>query len=143
MKSRFLPILNLVGCLALTGLVVTQWNKERGLGDDLAKLRTRLAAATDLAAAEAKRAAALERDIEVLKESIESTQKAAEEAARNSAELETTREAEAAAAREQVKTWQAAIDERDAKLRELNADLTATRQRLDAAIAKLKEAGAR
>ena len=42
--------------------------------------------------------------------------------------------------KQQVKTWEAALTERDAKLRSLDAELIATRKRLDAAIAELKSA---
>lgn len=146
MNSRVLPILNAIGCLVLTGVVVLQWQRERALYESLSNLKTELHAANDQAAAETKRAAGLERDIAVLKESIEATQKAAEASARlmeektaQAAGLET----EVSAAREQVKTWEAAIAARDEKLRALDAQLAATRQRLDDAIAKLKEAGAR
>ncbi len=146
MKSRVLPILNAVGCLVLAGLVVVQWNKELALDRKSARLGTELAAAKEQAAAEAKRAAGLERDISVLKESIESSQQASEEVARKFAEKVTQcagLEAEMIIAREQVKTWQDAIATRDAKLRDLDAELTATRRRLDEAVTKLKAAGAR
>ena len=86
MKSRVLPILNAVGCLILAGLVVVQWNKEHAVDQKMTKLGGELTAAREQAAAEAKRAAALERDISVLKESIESAQKASEESARRFAE---------------------------------------------------------
>jgi chromosome segregation ATPase len=145
-KSRVLPILNAVGCLVLAGLVVVQWNKELALDRKSARLGTELAAAKEQAAAEAKRAAGLERDISVLKESIESSQQASEEVARKFAEKVTQcagLEAEMIIAREQVKTWQDAIATRDAKLRDLDAELTATRRRLDEAVTKLKAAGAR
>jgi len=52
-------------------------------------------------------------------------------------------ETEITAAREQLKTWETAIAARDEKLRALDAELTATRRRLDEAIAKLKEASTR
>ena len=146
MKSRVLPILNAVGCLILAGLVVVQWNKELALDQKSARLGTELAAAKEQAAAEAKRAAGLERDISVLKESIESSQQASEEVARKFEEKVTQcagLEAEMIIAREQVKTWQDAIATRDAKLRDLDAELTATRRRLDEAVTKLKAAGAR
>jgi hypothetical protein len=145
-KSRVLPILNAIGCLVLTGVIVIQWQRERAAGASLAKLKTELAAAHDLAADEAKRATNLERDIVVLKESIEATQKAAEASARLMEEKTTQSaglETEISAAREQVKTWEAAIAARDEKLLALDAELTATRKRLDEAIAKLKEASAR
>jgi chromosome segregation ATPase len=145
-KSRVLPILNAIGCLILSVLIVIQWQRERAAGESLAKLKTELAAAHDLAAAETQRAADLARDIAVLKESIEATQKAAEESARlmeaktaQAATLET----EITAAREQLKIWETAIAARDEKLRALDAELTATRGRLDEAIARLKEASTR
>ena len=146
MKSRFLPILNAIGCLILTGLVVAQWNKEHALDQKAARLGTELASARQQAATAEKRSADLERDIVVLKESIEASQKANEEAARQLAEKDTHSaglEVEITAARDQVKAWQDAIAARDAKLREMDADLIATRRRLDEAIAKLRDAGAR
>lgn len=146
MKSRVLPILNLAGCLALTGLVLLQWNRERALDSRIGKLQTELAAARDQSAAETKRAAALHRDIEVLKESIEATQKAAEAAANGLAENESQTaelQMELGAAREQIVEWQTAIAARDEKLKSLNTELVATRKRLDEAIGKLKTAGAR
>ena len=126
MNSRALPILNAIGCLVLTGVIVLQWQRERALDGSLAQLKSELAAAREFSASESKRAADLERDIAVLKESLEATQQSA-----------------AQAAAEQLTIWQTAVAGRDAKLRELDAALAATRQRLDAAIARLKEAGAR
>lgn len=146
MKIRILPILNAIGCLVLSLVVASQWLKERKTDQNLLEVRNNLTAAMDFSAAETRRATALERDIAVLKESIEATQKSAEEAARAAAENATQAtglETELTAAREQVKSWEAALTERDAKLRSLNDDLTATRKRLDTAIASLKAAGAR
>lgn len=146
MKSRVLPILNAIGCLVLTALVASQWLKERKSDQALTATQSELTAAKEFSASETRRATALERDIAVLKESIEATQKSAEEAARAAAEKTTEAsvlEAEITAAREQVKTWEAALAERDAKLRSLDAELLATRQRLGAAIAELKAAGSR
>ena len=146
MKSRVLPILNAVGCLILSALILIQWQRERAAGASLAKLKTELTTAHDLAASETQRATGLERDIAVLKESIEATQKAAESSARLMEEKTTqtaSLEVEISTAREQVKTWETAIAARDEKLLTLAAELTATRKRLDEAIAKLKEASAR
>jgi chromosome segregation ATPase len=145
-KFRILPILNAIGCLVLTGLVAGQWLRERESNQSLAATQGELIAAKEFSSSETKRATALERDIAVLKESIEATQKSAEEAARAAATKATeasTLEAEIAATREQIKTWEAAIAQRDTTLRNLDAELTATRKRLDAAIAQLKVAGAR
>lgn len=141
-----LPILNAAGCVVLAAVLVAQWFKERKLDDTVEELRTELRVARDQTAADTERIAGLDRDVVALKESLEATQTAANEAARAMAEMQAkhqTLEADAAAAAEQVKTWQDAIAERDEKLVSLNDDLTATRKRLDQAIAKLKEAGAR
>lgn len=146
MSPRALPILNAIGCLVLTGLVVAQWRKERLLDGALAGLGTELAAAHERAAGEAKRHAALERDVTVLKESIEATQRAGEAAALSLAEKEqatTQLQTELSAAREQVTTWQGALKARDERIHALEENLAATRRRLDEAIAKLKAAGAR
>lgn len=146
MTSRTLSIFNAVGCLLLTGVVIAQWRGERVLDGRLAALRTELGAAKSQAADEAKHRAALERDITVLKESIEATQQAAESSALVLADkdaLATRLQAELDAAREQVAAWEAAIQARDERIRSLDADLSATRKRLDEAIANLKTAGAR
>jgi len=149
-KSRVLPILNATGCLILTGLVVTQWRLERGHLRDSKNLQGELAGSRETLTAETRRSASLERDIAALKESIEATQQASEAAIRSLAEQSSQAEGlqtELATTREQaaiqIKSWEAAIAARDAKLKDLNTDLTATRARLDEAITKLKAAGAR
>ena len=146
MSPRVLPILNAVGCLVLTGLVVAQWRKERRLDATLAGVRTELVAAKEQAATEGTRRTALERDIAVLKESIEATQRAAEAATRTASENDlaaTQLHAELAATRDQVAAWEAAIKTRDERIRALDANLKETRKRLDEAIAQLKAADAR
>jgi chromosome segregation ATPase len=146
MTTRVLPILNTIGCLALTGLVVVQWRKERTLDSTLTNLRSELADSRIRIEEDAKQRAALERDISVLKESIEAIQKSAESSARDLAEkdeLATRLEADLGSARDQVAAWESAIRERDARIQTLDADLAAARKRLDEAIARLKEAGAR
>lgn len=146
MTPRTLVIINTIGCLLLTALVVVQWRGERELDDTVATLRTQLAAAANQAAEDAKHRAALERDIAVLKETIEATQKAAESSTRALAEQEALAErlqTELTAATEQVAAWETALKARDARILSLAAEIDATRKRLDEAIAKLKEAGAR
>lgn len=146
MNSRFLPVLNLIGCLALTGLVVTQWRRERSLDGALADLKSQLATANHQAGEDAKRRTALEQDISVLKESLVATQKAAESAARELEEKEqliTQLQAANAAAREQLATWEDAVKQRDERIRTLDEQLTKARAKLDEAVARLKEAAAR
>jgi len=143
---RVLPLLNAIGCLLLAALIVAQWQRERALNASTDHLASELAATRATALAESRRAAALERDIAVLKEAITATQSAAEESARARAESHTHathHAAEAEAARTQLASWQTAVAERDAKLLELNAQLSATRQRLTEALDKLRAAGAR
>ncbi len=145
--SRFLPVLNLAGCLLITGVIIAQWLKERGLDDRIETLGKELVISRGQTAEAQKHATALESDVIQLKEAIEATTKArqeAEEAAsRVIAEHNEKMTAFTTASEDQVKTWEAALAARDAKIRELNASLTATRERLNEAIAKLKGAGAR
>ena len=146
MKFRALPLLNAIGCLALIGLVVVQWLRERATTGDLQALRADLTTATARTTAESERRSALERDLAVLKEAIEATQQAAETTARDLPEkttLTATLRTELASAREQVTAWEAALKARDERILSLTADLTATRQRLAEAIAKLKAAAGR
>jgi chromosome segregation ATPase len=146
MKPRLLPILNAIGCLALAGLVVAQWQKERALGQVLTRQNAELAENKSQAEKDRKRVAALERDIEVLKETIATTQKAADESAKALLEREQNAariDAELKAAREQLTLWEAALKARDERIVSLDANLAATRKRLDEAVARLKAAGAR
>jgi len=145
--SRFLPVLNLVGCLLITVVIVAQWFKERGLVVRIETISHELVTAREQTAGAEKRAAALERDVLQLKESIEATALARREAEEAAATLAAEHQEQmttlAAASEEQVKTWQAAIAERDEKIRSLDSTLAETRKRLEEAITKLKEAGAR
>lgn len=137
-------MLNAIGCLVLAAVVFTQWGKETRVDATVSKLRVEAAVSRDLVASESKRAANLERDIVVLKKSLEATHRAALEAADSPRQRDNGAiRAELAAAREQVENWQATIVERDAHIRKMESDLTATRRRLDEAIVKLKQVGAR
>lgn len=152
--NRLLPIVNLVGCLLITGIIFAQWLKERGLDTRIGELNKQLTATRDQYETEKTRAAALENDVAQLKESLTATVQARKDADDAMAKLIAERDAQTAelnaqtaglatAQQEQVKVWEKAIAERDAKIRELNTGLTAARERLNEAIAKLKEAGAR
>ena len=153
MKARLLPSLNAAGCIALTGLVVVQWRIEHQSRLVNHGLRKQIAAAEIKAAEDAKHRAALERDIALLKESLESTQLAAEKSAADAEKFATalqeqekrnqTLTAEIAAAREQLAAWEQAVAQRDQRIETLDAELARTRQRLEEAIARLREAGTR
>ncbi len=146
MKSRVLPLLNAIGCLALIGLVVSQWQKERTYLQEKIVLQAEITDAKDRVENEVKRSATLERDIASLKDTLDITRKATEESTRILAEQNNQTgnlQSELSAARDQIKIWEVSIADRDAKLRSLDESLTATRARLSEAIAKLKAAGAR
>ena len=146
MTSRTLPLVNAIGCLALTGLVVAQWFKERSMRDELVQSKAKLSLALQQTDEESKRRTALERDIAVLKETIESARKAAETSTKDIVEKDrsvTQLQAELTAAREQITVWETAMKTRDEQIRTLDSNLAATRKRLEEAIAKLKAAGAR
>lgn len=137
-------MLNAIGCLVLAAVVFTQWGKESRVDAAMSKLRAEAAVSRNLIESETKRAANLERDIAVLKQSLEATQRAALKASDALGQRdETGIRAELAAARGQVEKWQASLAERDARIREMETNLTATRRRLDEAIVKLKQAGVR
>ncbi len=139
-------MINAIGCLVLAAVVFTQWAKEGRADRAATQLRAELAGVKQHAETETRRATELEDDITILKQSLESTQRATIEAT-NALEAKEAHAAEftneLAAAKDQIGKWEAAIAERDAKIRSLDADLISTRRRLDEAIVKLKQAGAR
>lgn len=151
--SRFLPFLNLAGCVAITAIIGAQWIKERGMEQTISSLETKASEARSRYDAEKVRSAALENDVRQLKDSIESMMETRRQTEEAMAKLVAERDAwnaDAANAtsinaanQEQLKTWEAAVAERDTRIRELNESLSQSRARLNEAIAKLKEAGAR
>jgi predicted nucleic acid-binding Zn-ribbon protein len=145
-NGRSLAWLNAAGCLVLSALVVLQWRKELTLDGRIQQLQSQLVAARDQVAAGHERVGMMERDQELLKESIASMQQAADAAAKQLALRDgqvAELEARLVTLDSQINTWQAAINQRDERIRTLDADLTSARRRLDEAIAKLKADGAR
>jgi predicted nuclease with TOPRIM domain len=146
MKARVLPVLNAVGCIALTVLVVVQWRSEHQSRLLHQSLRKQVSAGEARAAEDARHRAALERDIALLKESLEATQHAAEKAGRQLEEKEQVNEAlhsELTATRQQLEAWEKAVAQRDERIQTLDAEVIRTRKRLEEAIARLRDAGAR
>lgn len=141
MNPRSLPMINALGCLVLAAVVFSQWGKESRADAATSHLRSELAAAGVHAETDAKRIADLERDIAVLKQSFEATRLAAAVAQKRSGPAGT--EGELTAAREQVETWKSSLADRDSRISELEAELVTTRRRLDEAVVRLKQAGAR
>ncbi len=145
--TRTLPILNLLGSLVLTGLIVVMWQKEQGLNAKNSALATQLASRDEQLALENKRTADLLLDITQLKESVESTARSHQELEASLTKITAERDAltsgNVTAQASQANIWQTAIAERDAKIKELDTTLTATRERLDQAITRLKSLGNR
>jgi hypothetical protein len=151
--ARWLSILNAIGCLVLAGFILIQWRGGQSLSRELHQSRSREILETNARLEAEKLAKGLQADLDGLKASIDSIQQAAAvaeeemaakvEEARGLAGLVTE-------AQNQIKTWEEAVKardeaivQRDAKLKELNEALVATRARLDEAVAELKKAGAR
>lgn len=126
-------MLNAIGCLILAGVVFSQWFQESRTNVEMAKLRVEISMAKDLAASESKRALNLERDIAVLREALDTTRQAAIAKGLKSGFLSQLDDA-----RDQNDAWQQAVANRDARITQLDAELTATRRRLDEAIARLR-----
>mgnify|MGYP000008647089 FL=1 len=146
MNARTLTWINAIGCLLLIALIVVQWRGEYVSGRELVGLRTSLAEANAKLAEETARCVALERDLQVLKEAAEQSGKAVE-SGKSVGMTKDARIAELDAALKQasgdVGKWQAAIVQRDERIRKLEAELNEARRRLNEAVTKLKAAGAR
>lgn len=141
MKVRVLPMINAIGCALLAALVVAQWLKERSLHQLVVESHDQLVVTQHAATQERERKQALERDIAVLKEAVEASQKAGESTARALSEQSVqvaALQADLTAARNQVMAWEAAVKARDQRISDLTSTLEATRKRLDQAIARLK-----
>lgn len=150
----FLLIANVIGVFVLTGLAAKQWLRERNLREEYQQRTTELEDTRGKLQEAENRAALLEADVSQLKEAVESSAKARAEAEKTLAQWTAERDAQTVVLTEQAATatndaktkieeWSKAIAERDARIGKLQTDLSATRKRLDEAIARLKEAGAR
>jgi chromosome segregation ATPase len=143
---KALPILNAVGCFFLVGFIVFQWNEGQKLEKDLRAARLAERNAQNEKVEVEQRAYQLQVDVDTLKGSIESMKAEAELVKKKTAEdalhlnlLHTG----LAFNQAYFTAMDQAIAERNARISELNSALAAARQRLDAAIAELKKAGAR
>jgi chromosome segregation ATPase len=152
-SARLLPIFNAIGCAVLMVLIVVQWKGGQILEDQLRESHAQTLVETNAHQESEKRAVQLQSDVDGLKASIDAIREASDrdkQAADEAGKFAADKASEAQAltaglgkAQEQLKVWEEAVKSRDEKLKELNEALVATRQRLDEAIAKLKQAGAR
>jgi len=144
--SRILPIINVIGCFLVTGVVIGQWIKERRVSGEIKNLRAEMTSTQENYEKEHKRAEALQGDVNQLKDSVEAMAKAKVEfeasLAKDTEEHNARMQTENAHAQEQIQIWQKAIADRDEVIAKLNSNLSATRARLDEAVSKLKKAGA-
>jgi len=142
MKSRALILLNAVGCLLLVALVVTQWLHERALQQDLEGRRLELAGVREDLQDERNRAFSLEKDVTMLKESLEQAGRSLKEAEQEKealmAEVVGMR-AKVLEANGRLQVWEASVLERDQRIEALQQELLETRQRLDEAVRRLQQ----
>ncbi len=153
MSVRPLPILNAIGCAVLMVLIVIQWKSGQSVEDKLRDSREQMALETKGRQDAEKRAVQLQSDVDGLKAAIDAMREGSErdrKTAEDAGKFASDKAGEVGAltiglgkAQEQLKVWEESVKARDEKLKELNESLVATRQRLDEAIAKLKQAGAR
>lgn len=153
MKQPIFPIINALGTLALAVIVVTQWTQHERSRKEYRELEQHYYATEDARDEALLRAESLETDLAELKVALEATQKTAAEAVlaqqqqaeQFSAASATQNQlsAERDALKAQIANWEAAIKQRDETITTQNTTLTALRQKLDEAIARLKKAGAR
>jgi chromosome segregation ATPase len=141
MTSRSLIFWNAFGCLLLAAVVVVQWSRERRLNEQLHGAQTALATARDQLVDAIEKRIGLERDIKLLKESLESAQQALETSVKESVSHKEQADLllkEVAEMRQQVAIWEDAVKSRDERIQDLDGQLIATRQRLDEAVKRLK-----
>ena len=70
MTTRFLPILNLVGCILVTGVIFFQWRKEQNLDKRIRAISRELVTSRHQTADAEKHVVALEGDVAQLKSAL-------------------------------------------------------------------------
>jgi len=141
MTTRILMILNAIGCLLLTAVVVGQWVREHKLKAQLDQLQHEVGSMQLQVAEQIEKREGLERDVEMLKDSLGQAQKAIESKDALVAEREVVigkLKQESESAQKQLEIWNRAVEDRDRRIQSLGADLLEARKRLDAAIGQLK-----
>jgi predicted nucleic acid-binding Zn-ribbon protein len=152
-KHFVLTVVNAVGCFVLLGIVVLQWRQNENQRQQFRDLQVRQQATEEERDDANKRVASLSRDLEDLKASLEATRKAAEDATsagrEHTDELSTAASsrdlavAERDALRAKIVEWETAMKQRDENIARQNETISGLRKKLDEAIDRLKNAGAR
>lgn len=146
MKTRFLTYLNAIGCLLLVALTIFQWLHQHSSDQQLTASKNANLEIRNHLQTEKNKTQMLEGDIKQLKSALEATQKAAEESTKNFAakdNLVNDLQQKIASMDKSSPEWQQAIAQRDQRIKDLSATLTATRKRLDESIAELRSKGAK
>lgn len=142
MTTRILIVLNLIGCLFLSSIVVVYWKRERGFTQQLERSQRDVVVMSAKLDVSRKEAAALNEDIDALKQSLQSLE---EQRAMLQSEL-IVRQQRLAEVREglegqlkaQQARWEKALAERDERIVELQQQLVEVVKGYDEAVARLK-----
>jgi hypothetical protein len=157
MKKHLFTIINAVGCLLLLGVVLMQWGQNELQRQAFRDVQKELRSTEETRDEALARADSLTADLADLKVALAAAQKAAEESAlaqkaqsdqltaltAERDQLIAQRDTQNKELTDQVTEWQEAIKKRDATIKEQNALLEAQSRKLNEAITKLKQAGAR
>ena len=134
-------ILNAIGCLLLTAVVAGQWVHEHRLRGQLGQLQREVGSMQMQVDEQMKKREGLERDVEMLKDSLGQDRKAIEDKDVLVAEREVAigkLKQESELAQKQLEVWNKAVEDRDRRIQSLNANLLEASKRLDDAIGQLK-----
>lgn len=160
MKKHLFTIINAIGCLLLLGVVLMQWGQNELQRQAFRLVQKELQGTTEVRDEALARADSLTADLADLKVALAAAQKAAEESAL-AQKAQSDQIAALSVEHEQLlaqrnllnqkmtdkvasqNQWLDAIKQRDATIIDQNALLEDQRRRLNEAITKLKQAGAR
>lgn len=141
MTTRILMILNAIGCLLLTAVVVGQWVHEHRLKAQVNQLQHEVGSMQLQVAEQIEKREGLERDVVMLKDSLGQAQKAIESKDALVAEREVVIDKlkqESESTQKQLEIWNKAVEDRDRRIQSLNANLLEASKRLDEVIGQLK-----
>jgi len=141
MSTRVLMILNAIGCLLLTAVVVGQWAREHALKMQIKGLQYDIGSLQIRVDEEIQKREGVERDVVMLKDSLDQARKAIEVKDAQFAEREVVvgkLKQEIELTQKQLEVWNKAVEDRDRRIQLLNANLLEASKRLDEAIGQLK-----
>lgn len=141
MTTRILMILNAIGCILLTVVVVVQWAGEHALKAQVKRFQDEVGGLQIQVDDEIQKREGVERDVVMLKDSLEQARKAIEAKDAQIAGREVVvgkLKQEVELIQKQLEVWNKAVEERDRRIQVLDADLLEAHKRLDEAIGRLK-----